>query len=305
MWIIVVQLKNPPKYVSYVITSRCVANCDICLTPSSDPEGKFDLNTEEAKEVLKTIKNLGTEMVSFAGREPFLRKDIWELIDYAKNIGLKLNIESTALTLNKKDIDKLIQYKVDWLSMTVDSLNHKLSSTMRRPFVSKEKLELLCSKFGASKNSHLKVSTVISKITRDQVNQIGEVLSKKPPEVWKLRQFTLRGKGNRKHIIAAYDISSKDFDNIYALLCRAFPKLYITISRKDDYIGALLMITPRGKVTIPMGKESKVIGNLLKDKISLKKVWAEEYDESMKKLHKRNYYISYIKPLEINKNAKA
>ncbi len=38
-----------PSYLSYVITSRCIANCDICLTPTNDPKGKKDLITDEAK----------------------------------------------------------------------------------------------------------------------------------------------------------------------------------------------------------------------------------------------------------------
>jgi len=287
-----------PKYVSYVITSMCVADCEICLTPTTDLRGLEDLSTSDAKRVIDKVIECGAEMISFAGREPFRRKDIWELIEYVKRNKLGLNLESTSVTLKEEDIERLLDLEVDWLSLTADTLDGNLARKMKRPYVSREHLQMLCYKFSQRERSHLKVSSVVSQKTLGEMEEVGECLAGCPPEIWKLRQFTIRGGGEKERVRRRYDIPTDTFRRLHRELTDWFPEIYLADSEKNDYTGTLIMITPKGELILPYAKDNIFVGQLIEDNLHLKDVWVSRFPEEKKQMHVLNYHKSYIVPVE-------
>ena len=61
--------------------NSCNLTCSHCLVNSS-PSGDKGLSTEAIKRVIDEAAILGTSRFYFTGGEPFMRKDIFELIDY-------------------------------------------------------------------------------------------------------------------------------------------------------------------------------------------------------------------------------
>lgn len=70
-------------------------------------EGKAlaeQLDTGEAKRMLAMAANFGAEYVFITGGEPFLRKDILDLIRYASSLGLKLYLKTNGRAISNKAI---------------------------------------------------------------------------------------------------------------------------------------------------------------------------------------------------------
>ena len=66
-----------------------------------------ELNTEEAKKMLDMAADFGAEYLFITGGEPFLRKDIFELIEHASMHGLKLYLKTNGWAISdKKEIAK-------------------------------------------------------------------------------------------------------------------------------------------------------------------------------------------------------
>jgi len=61
-----------------------------------------ELNTDEAKRMLDMATDFGAEYLFITGGEPFLRKDIFELIEYASALGLKLYIKTNGWAISDK-----------------------------------------------------------------------------------------------------------------------------------------------------------------------------------------------------------
>ncbi len=80
------------RFVSSVywsITGKCNCKCRHCFVDA--PNGKFgELTTEEAIDIIDQLADCGVTMVDLSGGEPFVRKDIWYLIDQMTehNIGI-------------------------------------------------------------------------------------------------------------------------------------------------------------------------------------------------------------------------
>ena len=66
-----------------------------------------ELNTDESKKMLDMAADFGAEYLFITGGEPFLRKDIFELIEYASALGLKLYLKTNGWAISgNKEIAK-------------------------------------------------------------------------------------------------------------------------------------------------------------------------------------------------------
>ena len=86
-----------PAKVAWDVTYRCNLRCKHChLWQIKDHN---DLDTEEAKKFIADIADLGTLHLSFSGGEPFLRRDLVELISFARDAGLSTGVNTNGTRL--------------------------------------------------------------------------------------------------------------------------------------------------------------------------------------------------------------
>ena len=90
----------------------CNARCRFCYYRESLEKGIVkDDTTEQVKAKLRHGRRLGKDQVDLSGGEPTIRKDICEIISYARKIGYKkvCIITNGLRTYDKKFADKLIK----------------------------------------------------------------------------------------------------------------------------------------------------------------------------------------------------
>jgi len=80
--------KGPLLITSWRATGACNLNCLYCnvnatLEPASD-----ELDTKDGLRLVDQIYEFGSQWFGLKGGEPLLRKDIFELIGYARSVGL-------------------------------------------------------------------------------------------------------------------------------------------------------------------------------------------------------------------------
>ncbi|MCX7716117.1 MAG: radical SAM protein [Endomicrobia bacterium] len=77
--------KRIPLAVRIELTNRCPNKCSYCNLYNMND---IQPSKEEIFELLKGLRHLGTKRVSFSGGEPMLRKDIGEIINFTKSLGI-------------------------------------------------------------------------------------------------------------------------------------------------------------------------------------------------------------------------
>jgi len=98
--------RNRPVSIVHFITNRCNARCKHCFIDFDDEDVfKDDLTLDETK---KFIRNLNTSLknVNLTGGEPFLRQDLYEIIQEYFN---STSVESVYMTTNGFFVDKMIK----------------------------------------------------------------------------------------------------------------------------------------------------------------------------------------------------
>lgn len=124
-----------PLLVNLEITKRCnlrCIHCNIRKTPEtySDIINK-EFSTSEVKQIVDSLKVLGTKYISISGGEPFLRKDIFELIEYIKNNGFGLHISSNGLLIKEDVANRINDLGLDTISISLDAVNPELHDKIR------------------------------------------------------------------------------------------------------------------------------------------------------------------------------
>ena len=110
----------PPVLVSYAITRRCDLKCPHCYSESIEQPHPDELNTEEAKQLISEIADLGTRMLIFDGGEPTLREDLPELVKHAYDGGLTPLLGSHGMTLTESFARKLKDAGLKCVAISLD-----------------------------------------------------------------------------------------------------------------------------------------------------------------------------------------
>jgi len=90
-----------------------------------------EIDSDAFRKVIKEAKDIGTKTVLFIGGEPFVRKDLFDLIDYAKKLELNPIIVTNGTLLNAQNIQKCFEAGINWLSISIDAASEKAFSKIR------------------------------------------------------------------------------------------------------------------------------------------------------------------------------
>lgn len=95
-----------PYSVFLELTNNCNAHCLHCRENSGDSL-QDELSTEEIKTVLDECLINGTKFIILTGGEPLLRTDVFEILKYSSQIGLKTLLATNGTLLNERKVEFL------------------------------------------------------------------------------------------------------------------------------------------------------------------------------------------------------
>ncbi|MDC2888647.1 GTP 3',8-cyclase MoaA [Psychrosphaera algicola] len=110
-------------YLRLSITDVCNFKCDYCLPDGYDCSNPREfLTIDEIKRLVTAFAELGVSKVRITGGEPYLRKDLAEIIRVVKNVD---GVDTVALTTNGYNLETQIE---KWVDAGLDSLNVSIDS---------------------------------------------------------------------------------------------------------------------------------------------------------------------------------
>lgn len=127
------QTKVPQcRLIAWEVTRSCNLACKHCRAEAHPEPYAGELSTAEARALLATFPELGSPIVIFTGGEPMLRPDIYELIAYAKELGLTCAFAPNGTLLTPDTAARLKQAGVDRCSISLDGPDADSHDAFRR-----------------------------------------------------------------------------------------------------------------------------------------------------------------------------
>ena len=110
-----------PFHMVWLATHACQLRCRHCSS-SSELRRPDELTTAEARGLFDQLAVAGVVDLSISGGEPLLRKDIFELIEYAKYMGFAVGLGSHGAKLSKSQATHFREAGLDRFQVSLDGL---------------------------------------------------------------------------------------------------------------------------------------------------------------------------------------
>jgi len=126
-----------PLSVMIELTYNCNEKCIHCYNPGASrnieekPNRNLfeELNYYDYERLLRELKDLGVAKISLTGGEPFVKKDIWKIIELIHQYGFSFEVFTNGILLNE-DVDRLLQYFPHSVKISVYSANEEVHDSI-------------------------------------------------------------------------------------------------------------------------------------------------------------------------------
>lgn len=93
-----------PKTICFRVSRKCNTYCPFCQAPPNNCE---NMTLEEIKKIINLLAEAGMNSIKFTGGEPFVRKDILEIISFCRRVGMLPVVCTNGIDISEKAIEVL------------------------------------------------------------------------------------------------------------------------------------------------------------------------------------------------------
>src|SRR5512138_3344547 len=107
--------------VVWSLTRTCNLKCVHCYTDSAALKYPDELNNAQCKAVLDDLAEFKVPAVLFSGGEPLVRKDLFELAEHARNLGLHVVLSTNGTLIDRATAERFVELKFAYIGISLDS----------------------------------------------------------------------------------------------------------------------------------------------------------------------------------------
>lgn len=103
-------------------TKTCNLKCRHCYMSSDAQKYEGELTTEEAKQFIDDLADFKVPVLLFSGGEPLMRKDFFELAEYATAKGIRPTLSTNGTLITREVAEKIKKIGVGYVGISLDGL---------------------------------------------------------------------------------------------------------------------------------------------------------------------------------------
>lgn len=127
------QIEKMPNIIQVEVTNRCNLNCQMCMRSFHNLRYE-DMEFSKYKIIINCLPN-SVKMVTLTGwGEPLFHPQICKMVSYAHKKGLITWLSTNATLLNRENQRKLLNAKLDFLNISMESLSQSDNSLWFHPY---------------------------------------------------------------------------------------------------------------------------------------------------------------------------
>jgi 12,18-didecarboxysiroheme deacetylase len=112
--------RDKKPVVVWNMTRRCNLKCVHCYARAVKEEGKDEISTEQAKQIIDDLAAYGAPVMLFSGGEPLVRQDLTELAHYAVGKGMRAVISTNGTLITKDKARELKDVGLSYVGISLD-----------------------------------------------------------------------------------------------------------------------------------------------------------------------------------------
>ena len=108
--------------VVWNMTQQCNLKCVHCYAHATEKARRDELATNEAKVMIDDLAVFGAPVLLFSGGEPFMRKDLFELANYAVSKGMRTVISTNGTLITLEKAKQLKKIGLSYVGISLDGM---------------------------------------------------------------------------------------------------------------------------------------------------------------------------------------
>jgi MoaA/NifB/PqqE/SkfB family radical SAM enzyme len=248
------------------MTSRCNLACDFCYgpVPGKDPVGR-------RPKILEALAASSARVVTFCGGEPLLVRKIDEYAAELARRG-KSTVLNTNGELLRKRLDQGFRLAgFTMVGISIEGSTPEVHGAMRGRKADLYEVIEAARQVKKELGVALKLATVVSRVNRDNLPSLAEIVRDLAPHIWRLYQYSSRGEqnfGQRRH-----QLPDEEFWRLVTTVTDLAAPVVPTAPSSEAETEGCLIVDPAGDVLQPAGDRYLRLGSCLEE--SLDRIWAE------------------------------
>lgn len=221
-----------PFLVIWETTHACDLACVHCRAQAEPAAAPDELSTEEGMKLIRDVKEMGTPILVFSGGDPLKRKDLSELIRFAKSQKLRVGaIPAVTPLLTDDRIRELKEAGLDQIAFSLDASNPAEHDAFRR---TEGVFDRTLKSVDAARKAGLSVqiNSLINVHNTAQMDSLIGLVEGLPIVFWEVFFLVPMGRGKELPMLGAAEFD-KAFEKLFALSRRA--KFIIKVTEAPHY----------------------------------------------------------------------
>lgn len=191
-----------PFLVIWEVTQACDLVCEHCRAEAQPERHAGELSTEEGKELLDQIADFQDPLFVITGGDPWKRDDIFELIEYADDIGLRVAMTPSGTSLGtRENIERAVDAGLTRLALSLEGGSPERHDEFRKQEGSFEYTRK-AAEYAADAGLTLQINTTVTKRTVDDLPGIADIAEDWGAVLWSVFFLVPVGRGEEKHLVS-------------------------------------------------------------------------------------------------------
>ena len=177
------------RHLFLEVTSRCNARCEHCGSSCGYEKPKNEISKEKLMETLKEVAehyDASKILLNVTGGEPFLRKDLFEIMDYAVSLGFHWGITSNGILIDEKLVEKLVKSKMSTISISIDGLKETHESFRKVPGAWEKIIKGIKLMLKEPSIQCVQVTTVANKKNMHELEELYKIVQELGVKYWRV-----------------------------------------------------------------------------------------------------------------------
>lgn len=171
-------------------TLRCNAKCKHCGSRAGEKNDlKNELTTEEIKCTLQSISeryDAREILINVTGGEPLLRQDLFDVMEFANNLGYYWGMTTNGILINDEIIEKMKQTRMSTISISLDGLERSHDEFRQVKGSYKKIIENIKKLNKANFLNYLQITTVVNKSNINELEQLYNEIQSLQIDSWRI-----------------------------------------------------------------------------------------------------------------------
>lgn len=208
-----IDFNERPYIVIWEVTQACDLACVHCRASAQPLRNPFELSTEEGKRLIDEIAAMKVPVFVLTGGDPIKRPDLFELIEHAAQVGVRVSLTPSATPLLTREIiHRLKASGLARLAVSLDGSNAEVHDAFRGMSGSFQRtMEAI--EWANEVGLPVQINTTFSRRNVDDFEKIAAILEERQITLWSVFFLVPTGRGKLDDLLSA-----EEFEAIFAKL---------------------------------------------------------------------------------------